>query len=162
MSIKTEKNFAYCEIRNAKKIDAEKIQKILAKYAEDNLLLPRPIEDIRKNISSFKVAFKNGSLIGCCAAKNYGNKLFEIRSLAVLRRHNGKGVGSELVKKWIQSLKKTKKAKRIFALTYRPALFARLGFNIVSKELFPEKIWTDCAVCSKKEKCDETAVLIQL
>ena len=51
---------------------------------------------------------------------------------------------------------------RVFALTYRANFFCRLGFRIVSKELFPQKIWSDCSVCPKKDRCDETAVLMEL
>ena len=152
----------YCEIRTAKKKHATEIQKILAKYAKENLLLPRPIEDIEKNISSFKVALKDGKVIGSCAVKNYGNGLFEIRSLAVLKQYNGRGIGTLLVARWLATLKRKQQAKKIFALTYRPALFERIGFKIVSKDMFPEKIWSDCSLCAKKEKCDEIAVLMQL
>ncbi|HRU01520.1 MAG TPA: N-acetyltransferase [Victivallales bacterium] len=150
-----------CKIRRAKKSEAGKIQRLLAKYAEKKLLLPRSRENIEKNISSFKVAEKDGKIIGCCAVKDYGNALFEIRSLAVEKTLNGKGIGTKLVKRWISALKK-KNARKIFALTYRPSFFEKIGFEIVSKELFPEKIWADCINCSKKDNCDEIAVLMKI
>ncbi|HPN83871.1 MAG TPA: N-acetyltransferase [Victivallales bacterium] len=148
-------------IRAAKKKDVAEIEKILLNYAKKNLLLPRSGEEIEKHIASFKVAELAGKLLGCCASRDFGKGLFEIRSLAVLQEHNGKGLGSKLVKACFRTLKKNA-AKRIFALTYRPKLFERLGFRVVSKDMFPEKIWSDCAKCRKKNNCDEIAVLIEL
>jgi amino-acid N-acetyltransferase len=29
----------------------------------------------------------------------------------------------------------------------------------VDKALFPEKIWSDCQACPKRDRCDEEAVL---
>ena len=51
---------------------------------------------------------------------------------------------------------------RVFALTYQEKFFRHLGFRIVDKSLFPEKIWSDCAVCPKKDRCDEIAVLMEI
>jgi len=53
-------------------------------------------------------------------------------------------------------------AKRIFALTMRPRLFQRLGFKVVDKELFPQKVWSDCSKCPKRDCCDEVAVSLDL
>ncbi|MCF7855891.1 MAG: GNAT family N-acetyltransferase, partial [Candidatus Pacebacteria bacterium] len=50
-------------------------------------------------------------------------------------------------------------AQRIFALTYHPRLFEHQGFQRVSKDLFPEKVWHDCAKCPKRDRCDEIALL---
>jgi amino-acid N-acetyltransferase len=129
-------------------------------YAKKKLLLPRSVEEIKNQIKTFKVAVSNGDVVGSCAIRDFGKGLVELRSLAVLQRFNGKGVGTKLVKSWIRQLKKNE-AKRIFALTYRHSFFTRLGFKIVNKEIFPEKIWADCENCPKKDKCDEIAVLLE-
>ncbi len=50
---------------------------------------------------------------------------------------------------------------RVFALTLRSNFFIRLGFQLVSKERFPEKIWNDCDNCPKQDCCDEDAVLLE-
>ena len=51
---------------------------------------------------------------------------------------------------------------KIFALTYRDNFFCNLGFRIVEKDMFPEKIWSDCVLCPKQNCCDEIAVLLEL
>lgn len=33
------------------------------------------------------------------------------------------------------------------------------GFTVVEKDIFPEKVWTDCIHCPKQHACDEIAVL---
>jgi len=50
-------------------------------------------------------------------------------------------------------------ADTVFALTYHPRLFERLGFAQVAKERFPQKVWLDCSKCRKREHCDEIALL---
>ena len=37
----------------------------------------------------------------------------------------------------------------------------KLAESSVNRELFPEKIWSDCAKCPKHSCCDETAMLIE-
>ncbi|MNJ66666.1 acetyltransferase [compost metagenome] len=44
------------------------------------------------------------------------------------------------------------------ALTYEVSFFLKNNFTIVEKEIFPEKVWTDCVHCSKQHACDEIAV----
>ena len=112
-------------------------------------------------LPKFLVAEYAGSLIGCVALRDFGNSLFEVRSLAVESQMVGKGVGSLLVNSLILDFKLPKKSK-LFALTYRPEFFQRLGFHLVEKELFPQKIWSDCDKCPKKDHCDEQAVMITM
>jgi amino-acid N-acetyltransferase len=52
--------------------------------------------------------------------------------------------------------------KRVFALTYQPDFFERLGFKKVDKAVLPHKIWTDCLKCVKFPDCDETALVKEM
>jgi N-acetylglutamate synthase-like GNAT family acetyltransferase len=56
----------------------------LNQFAEQRLLLPRTVEDILEKIRNFKVAEHNGVFMGCCALRNYGGSLYEVRSLAIV------------------------------------------------------------------------------
>ena len=47
---------------------------------------------------------------------------------------------------------------RVFALTLEPTFFDRVGFEVVSKDDLPMKVWSDCARCPKQQNCDEIAV----
>jgi amino-acid N-acetyltransferase len=147
-------------IRPAEKKDVGPITELLNIYAKEQLLLPRTSEDVLMRLSNFNVAETNNEFAGCVAVRDFGENLFEVRSLAVRKKYEGQGIGSKLVAGAVESLKQ-KTPCRIFALTYRSQLFIRLGFSMVSKDLFPQKIWSDCAVCAKKDCCDEEAVLLE-
>jgi amino-acid N-acetyltransferase len=40
-----------------------------------------------------------------------------------------------------------------------PGFFEKRGFQIVEKNYFPMKVWSDCARCPKQDHCDEVAVI---
>ena len=148
-------------MRPATEKDIESIWELLAVYSKKRLLLPRTREEIRERLPSFIVAEQRGVFSGCVALRDFGGRLYEIRSLAVPEGLNGAGIGTALVSEAVSRLKASAPC-RIFALTYRARLFQRAGFRIVDKSLFPQKIWSDCSLCPKKESCDETAVLLEL
>ena len=50
----------------------------------------------------------------------------------------------------------------LFAFTYVPEFFARLGFEQVERGELPLKAWKDCLRCPKFHNCDEIAVLKHL
>ncbi len=147
-------------VRPATPADAPAIKQILDGYAEQQIVLPRTEDDIRFYSRNFVVAEIDGVVKGCCAARDFGNNLLEIRSLAVEKDLIGRGLGRLMVEFIIERLKNNREQFRLFALTLRPDFFQKLGFKVVDKELFPEKIWSDCANCPKKDCCDEIALLI--
>lgn len=148
-------------IREASEDDVMAIHELLAVYARRQLLLGRSPEDIHYHLANFVIAECEGRFVGCCALRDFGSNLYEVRSLAVAEDCAGKGIGSRIVKSLIEKARR-KKPCRLFALTYHPNLFLRLGFHKVTKELFPPKIWCDCSKCPKKDNCDEDAVSLEL
>ena len=151
-------------IRAACKSDAAPIAGLLAPYARSGVVLPRSEDEIRQHIHNFLVAEDHDgtpSICGCVALRDYSAGLFEVRSLAVAATKAGFGLGSQLIKASITEAK-DRGATRVFALTLRAHLFQRVGFQVVAKEMFPQKVWTDCKHCKKLQCCDETAVLLDL
>jgi len=148
-------------IRQANDRDIAPIHDLLAMYAQDKLLLGRTHEDIGYHLDNFVVAEVDGRFAGCCALRYFGGDLYEVRSLAVEKEYAGKWIGSRIVRFMIERME-NRKPCRIFALTYHPRLFLRLGFHSVSKELFPPKIWCDCSSCPKYDHCDEEAVMLSI
>jgi amino-acid N-acetyltransferase len=51
--------------------------------------------------------------------------------------------------------------RRVFALTYKPEFFKKLGFQVTDKSKLPQKIWSDCIKCVKFPECDEVAVILE-
>lgn len=138
--------------------DAEIILQIIAPYVKNGLLLPRTKLDIMKNINDFFIAKYEGMGIGCATLKDYSDGLYEIRTLVVKSNYSNNGIGSKLINSAVEKVKTSKKGKIVFALTTRANVFINQGFEIVSKEIFPEKIWQDCSKCLKFSCCDEIAV----
>lgn len=148
-------------VRSAKAEDAEFICRLIGGYVGTTSLLPRSIDDVLANIDRFLIAEHDEKLAGCVALRDYGGHLYEIRSLAVSTDHARKGIGSQLVTAAIEKVKQSVPC-RIFALTKHDELFAKLGFKLVDKSVFPEKIWSDCEKCPKKDHCDEIALILTM
>jgi amino-acid N-acetyltransferase len=147
--------------RIAREEDVEAIHDMPAKSARAGVVLPRPASEIRQHIGSFVVAENGGQVVGSVSLRDYGQGLFEVRSLVVHPGHRSLRIGSHLVSE-VVAMGRARRGHSIFALTYHPDLFRRLGFRVVPKEMFPRKVWADCRHCAKQHCCDETALLLDL
>lgn len=142
--------------------DVVPIWQLMDTYARKHVLLPRTQAQILENIDSFYVAYNSeGVIIGCVQLRDFSDQLFEVRSLVVHDAWHNCRVGSQLVQRLIEKVGHIPGA-RLFALTYRSHFFINLGFKHVTKSCFPEKVWTDCLQCAKRENCDEEAVLYRI
>ena len=148
-------------IRDARLADGQPIQKLLMAYVSDGIVLPRSLVEIYQAIREFKVVEEDGAITGACALHIWWENLAEVRSLAVAPGQERRGIGRTLVTAALEEAK-AMGITRVFALTYKPDFFVRLGFTIVDKAELPQKIWGDCVKCVKFPQCDETAVSIML
>ena len=148
------------QVRAAVPEDVPAIHALLEPYADKKVVLRRSQEDILNYIGNFVVAVIDGKVCGCGAARDFGNELYEVRSLVVDPNIQKMGVGRAIVNFFVNRLKEQKINWKLFALTMTPGFFISLGFREVQKEMFPEKIWADCLKCAKYNCCDETAVLL--
>ncbi|MBI5148109.1 N-acetyltransferase [Candidatus Pacearchaeota archaeon] len=148
-------------IRKANLKDVRKIHKIVNYFAERGDMLPRSLNSVYENIRDFFIFEQDGRIIGCVALKPSWQDLAEIRSLAVLKRFQKKGIGKELVQACIDDAKLFG-FKKVFALTYVPKYFQKFGFRVVDKKKFPHRIWTECINCPKFPKCNEILLVKNL
>lgn len=148
-------------VRPAAEGDVQAISDIVGEYARQGHLLPRSAESIRSSLPSWFVAEVDGKVVGCGSLMKMGPALVEVRSLAVLPAYQRYGVGAQIVQQLVEQARQDG-YPTIFALTRAVTFFEHLGFTITSKERFPEKVWRDCAICPLQERCDETAVAIDL
>jgi len=140
----------------------EEISNLLKQYSKMGNVLPRTEQDITDYISDFKVVLdSNNTVVACGALEHFTEELIEIRSLVVNPTIQGKGLGKLIVNDLIKAAKEHG-AQRLMALTYSVGFFTKLGFEVVEKEIFPEKIWSICINCYKFKNCDETAVVLYL
>jgi len=147
--------------RKATEQDVDSLYDIIQYYAEKGIMLPRSKEALRKHIDSFVVAEADGRFVGCGSLIRLGQDLMEIRSLGVAEQYRGRGIGRMIVDFLLEEAK-VQRVPKVMALTYEVAFFQKNGFSVVPKEIFPEKVWTDCVNCKKQQCCDEVAVLKRL
>ena len=149
-------------IRKARMRDVKTIQKLVADYARKGDMLPRSLSEIYENLRDYFVFVENGDeVIGSAAIHIMWEDLAEVRSLAVREDRMGRRVGTQLVEACVSEAI-VLGIGRVFALTYKPEFFEKLGFRQVDKSELPQKIWTDCLKCSKFPDCDEIALVADL
>ncbi len=148
-------------VRKAKTTDVPAIVRLVNMFAGKGDLLPLEPQELHSRIGDFYVCEQGGRIAGVCSLFVYGTDLAEIRSLAVQPECEGKGIGRAVTEACIAAAK-TLPIRRVFALTYKPGFFERLGFRVVDRLTLPEKVWKDCRRCIKWDYCDEVAVLLEL
>ena len=145
-------------IRKARIADTKEIQKLVNEFARREEMIPRSINELYENIRDFVVSEEKGKIYGVCALHILWEDLAEIRSLAVKKESQRMGIGKKMVKRCIDEAKAIG-IKRVFALTYQPLFFRKLGFADIDKANLPQKIWGDCIRCPKFPECDEFALI---
>ncbi len=147
-------------IRKARIGDVKAIQKLVGDYARKGDMLPRSLSEIYENLRDYVVYVdgEDGPPLGSAALHIMWEDLAEVRSLAVHDDVGRRGVGTQLVEA-CTSEAIVLGITKVFALTYKPAFFEKMGFRQVDKAELPHKIWTDCLKCSKFPDCDEIALV---
>jgi amino-acid N-acetyltransferase len=146
-------------IRGALPREAAVISSLLGFYAAKGALLPRQAEEILESVRDFSVAIDStGEVIGCAALRIYDTGLAEVRSLAVREDLLHHGFGKRLIAACEADALRNG-IERVFALTYVPGFFEKLGYTRINKESLPQKIWRDCYQCPHFPNCGEIAVV---
>ena len=148
-------------IRKAELRDVATLYQLINHYAEQRVMLPRPVVELYENVWEFTVAEEDGVILGCGALKLYSGELAELRSLCVVPGVSGRGLGRLLTDHALDEAERLG-LKTVFALTVAPGFFEKMGFREVPRERFPTKVWRDCLQCPKYFQCDEKAMVIDL
>ena len=130
------------EVRKAFMSDLPALLKIINAYAQQGIMLPRTEFEMAENIRDFSVVFSGETLLGCGALHFYGPSHGEVRSLAVSPESKQSGIGRAIV----DALEEEARAQRldsVFAFTYVPGFFRKLGFTEVEPGELPLKAWKD-------------------
>jgi amino-acid N-acetyltransferase len=148
-------------VRQAAERDVQAIADVVGAHARHGQLLPRSAENIRASLRSWLVAEIDGKVVGIGSLLDMSPTLVEVRSLAVLPAYRSYGIGGLLVRGLVARARE-RGIPTVFALTRAVPFFERLGFVVTDRQRFPEKVWTDCVICPLFDRCDETAVVIDL
>lgn len=145
-------------VRKAGMHDIQLILDLINSYAAKGIMLPRTEFEMSENIRDFSVAYAGGKLVGCGALHFYSPVMAEVRSLAVAPENRTQGIGLLLVEALVREAREYA-LDAVFAFTYVPQFFAKIGFKEVERGELPLKAWKDCLRCPKFHSCDEIAVL---
>jgi amino-acid N-acetyltransferase len=145
-------------VRKAGMADIHALLELINGYAANAIMLPRTEFEMAENIRDFTVAYSGARLLGCGALHFYSPTSAEVRSLAVDPSVKTRGVGRVIV----EALEKEaleNDLHALFAFTYVPEFFRKVGFREVERGELPLKVWKDCLRCPKFQCCDEIAVV---
>lgn len=148
-------------IRKAKIEDIKQIQDLINSFAQQDLMLPRSLNELYENIRDFWVYEDKKEIAGCCALHICWQDLVEVKSLAVKKDKQKQGIGSQLLNYCIKEAKELG-ARKVFVLTYKPEFFKKFGFKKIKYSALPHKIWAECINCPKFPNCKEVALIKKL
>jgi amino-acid N-acetyltransferase len=146
-------------IRKAKLEDIKQIQSLINFYAEKDQMMPRSLNELFENIRDFWVYEDDGKIFGCCALHVVGwEDMAEVKSLAVELSRMKKGIGRKFMEAILDEAIGLG-IKKVFALSYCPDFFKKMGFTEIDKLKLPHKIWAECCNCPKFPDCKEVALI---
>ena len=116
------------EIRPARTSDIKGIRSLIDHFALQRLLLSKETVTLYESVQEFTVALEGDEVVGCAALHILWEDLAEVRTVAVIDRLKGTGVGHRLLEAVIERAKIIG-VKRIFCLTFETQFFGRHGFE---------------------------------
>ena len=149
------------KIRQAKVQDVKQMHKIIEFYADNKEMLHRSLNSIYENIQEYVVAEVKGKIIGCGALHVSWDNLAEVKALAVEKTYARQGIGTKIVK----TLEQNALGLGIFttfALSFKPTFFQKMGYEVISREVLPQKIWSECINCHLFPDCGEVPLIKDL
>ena len=114
-------------IRPAKTADVKAIRELVDSYAAPGQMLSKETVTLYESVQEFIVAEDNGVLIGCGALHILWEDLAEVRTVAVKKEFQKRGIGQQILEAIIIRARELG-VGRIFCLTFQTEFFGRLGF----------------------------------
>ncbi len=118
------------EIRSAKTSDVKGIRALIDSYAPEGRLLSKETVTLYESTQEFTVAILDGVVVGCGALHILWEDLAEVRTVAVIEKLQGTGIGHQIMEA-ISDRARNVGVKRIFCLTFETEFFGRHGFEII-------------------------------
>jgi amino-acid N-acetyltransferase len=141
--------------------DAEGIHRLVNFWAAQGQMLPRTLGETYEHLRDFFVVREGDAVVACGALHITWADLAEVKSLATVEDKQGRGYGRAIVEACHQEGRELGLAG-LFALTYRPQFFERLGWRQADVMTLPRKVWNECYRCPKFPGCEEIALVIDL
>jgi len=145
-------------LRKARMSDIPAMIRLINGFARDGIMLPRTEFELSEGIRDFTIVLDGGLITGCAGLHFYAPTIAEVRSLAVDPACQGSGAGQALMEA-LEREAREYDLDVVFAFTYVPGFFAKMGYHEVERGELPLKAWKDCLRCPKFQACDEIAVV---
>ena len=116
------------EIRPAQTRDIPAIRGLIDTYTLGGRLLSKETVTLYEDVQEFSVAVEDDVVVGCGALHVLWEDLAEVRTVAVLDRLKGQGVGHKILEVIIERARMVG-VERIFCLTFETEFFSRHGFE---------------------------------
>jgi amino-acid N-acetyltransferase len=149
------------QVHRAAVTDVKAIHELVNGFARNGEMLPRTMAEIYEALRDYSVVRDGVQLLACGALHVMWEDLAEVRSLAVREDKQGLGLGAMLVRSHLAEAQDLG-LNTVFALTYRPGFFEKLGFVQADVMTLPRKVWNECYRCPKFPTCNEIAVVLEL
>lgn len=152
------------EIRPARVGDVHGMSALINQYAADNVMLARGPQYLYQHIQDYLVATApdagdgRETVIACGALHVLWSDLAEIRSIAVHRGCQGRGIGRDLVSALAERCARLG-IPRVFVFTLVPDFFRLCGFTEFNRDELPPIVWVECSKCPKFYRCDEIGMM---
>jgi amino-acid N-acetyltransferase len=144
--------------------EVAEVKSLIDPFVKEGLMLPKSLHSLCMSVRDFWVMTAeqdHTEIIGCCALQVSWLDTAEIRTLAVKKDHQGKGIGRTLVEACMKEASQLG-IRSLFTLTYVPGFFKVMGFREVEKSSLPNKIWSDCIHCQYFPDCREVALTYRI
>ena len=115
-------------MRRARTSDVREMARLVGVYADQGILLGKPLVQLYEDVQDFRVAELDGRVVGCGALHVLWEDLAEVRTVAVDPAVRGRGVGHRLVAELVSTAAEIG-VNRVFVLTFEVAFFTRHGFQ---------------------------------
>jgi amino-acid N-acetyltransferase len=116
-------------VRRARTSDVPSVRRLVDPLVTEGILLDKATVTLYESIQEFWVAEhdEDGSVVGCGALHVMWEDLAEVRTLAVDPRHQGHGIGHQVLDKLLGTARWLG-VRKVFCLTFEVDFFARHGF----------------------------------
>jgi amino-acid N-acetyltransferase len=139
--------------------DAQAIHDLVNAFARRGEMLPRTMAEVYENLRDYYVVHDAAGLAVACGGLHIlWEDLAEIKALAVREDRQGQRLGQRIVEACMDEARQIG-LSTVFALTYRPGFFEKLGFTQADVMTLPRKVWGECYRCPKFPGCNEIAMV---
>ena len=118
------------QIRPAHTSDIKGIRQLIDSYSPQGRLLTKETVTLYESVQEFTVAMDGDEVVGCGALHVLWEDLAEVRTVAVIEKLRGQGVGHQILESIISRSKEIG-IKRLFCLTFETEFFGRHGFQVI-------------------------------